>query len=111
MMLEEMHMWKWLMQSSQETFLSFIPLRHTKTGPSLLQSSGGICFLKCLELYLMDILRAFRRVSLYTHAFLSVLVATCCFEQQVAVLDRPLVRQSLGSNLKLLDAQHFLKLS
>lgn len=76
MMLEEMHMWKWLIQSSQETFLSFIPLRHTKTGPLLLQSSGGICFLKCLELYLMDILRAFRRVSLYTCAVLH-----SCFPQ------------------------------
>lgn len=29
-MLEEMHVWKWLVQSSQKTLLSLIPLIHSK---------------------------------------------------------------------------------
>lgn len=111
-MLKEMHMQKWLVQSSQKTFLSLIPLIHSKTGSSLFQSSGEICFLKCLEL--LDTLRAFRRgipVCLCCDSLMSSSAsATCCFERQVAGLNRPLLRQSLGSNLKLHDAQNFFKL-
>lgn len=74
-MLEEMRTWKRLVQSSQKTFLSLIPLRYIKTGSSLFHSSRGICFLKSLELQLLD---TSRRVSLYLCAVLpSAFLSTC----------------------------------